>query len=515
MVYTGKPSRGCEVCRRRRIKCDEKSPGCSYCTKTGQPCPGYKDMFELAWRDQTTVAQKSVERRKRAGAKAASNERLSDTELTFQVLSESSALLSNTSVPTSPPPNQHDLEDFALTFWFTNYANPPMKSYEECGFVEHVAPLFLKSTPESTLRLSTLAVATILFTAWSDLNPDTALTRSFYLKAVSAMRDQLSMPGECTNNEMIMSVLLLQMYETLIGNARKRPSTRAHLSGAMALVKHRGLQNFEDRVSKAILYWIRYLCIEESLKTCEPVYCDPEEWSNIPQYTALPANSSLDGINLNLARLQATISQEIATGSNNLTVDTQGTLQAARSIDRQLIEWSGTLPLSWLAIRVAGEDCIPPSTRQAGLYQSHCHVYKSIQIAYLWNRQRISRIRAQKIMLAQLSLQEPSLFNSTSQGSCQNIIQQLADDVCATVPFYLGDRSKPGSIGDRNVKYPHARGAPISEAHYQMAPASGGYQLLGALGTLLSLDIKLRDGQKQWIGGQMMRLSKIYNLGRR
>lgn len=79
MVHTGKPSRGCAVCRRRRIKvthllatsatsatptdkackCDEKLPECSYCIKTQQTCPGYKDTFELAWRDQTSVAMKA------------------------------------------------------------------------------------------------------------------------------------------------------------------------------------------------------------------------------------------------------------------------------------------------------------------------------------------------------------------------------------------------------------------------------------------------------------------------
>ena len=91
------------------------------------------------------MAQKSVERRKRAGAKAAEKEQSSDTERTSHVLPKSEALISNASVPNGPSPNQNDLEDFALNFWFTNYANPPSKSYEECGFVEHVGPLFLKA----------------------------------------------------------------------------------------------------------------------------------------------------------------------------------------------------------------------------------------------------------------------------------------------------------------------------------------------------------------------------------
>jgi hypothetical protein len=48
-----------------------------------------------------------------------------------------------------------------------------------------------------------------------------------------------------------------------------------------------------------------------------------------------------------------------------------------------------------------------------------------------------------------------------------------------------------------------------------MAPASGACQLLSALGAVMGMGIKLGDGQKQDIGKQMVRLVKIFNLGRR
>lgn len=144
-------------------------------------------------------------------------------------------------------------------------------------------------------------------------------------------------------------------------------------------------------------------------------------------------------------------------------------------IDRRLVEWSGEVPLSWLPSRVSGNECIPLSITQAGLYQSHYHVYLSVQIANSWNRRHISRIRVQAVTIAQLSLQPPSLANYISQAACQNRIQQLIDDICATIPFYLGDRIKPGRIGYKSVQYPHVPGSPVPEAHYQMAPAMGGY----------------------------------------
>jgi hypothetical protein len=49
-----------------------------------------------------------------------------------------------------------------------------------------------------------------------------------------------------------------------------------------------------------------------------------------------------------------------------------------------------------------------------------------------------------------------------------------------------------------------------------MAPASGACQLLlSVLGAMMGMGVKLRDGRKQDIGGKMVRLVKIFNLGRR
>jgi hypothetical protein len=44
-------------------------------------------------------------------------------------------------------------------------------------------------------------------------DPNTTFSRSFYLRAVKAMRDQVSVQKACANDEMLIAVLLLQLYE--------------------------------------------------------------------------------------------------------------------------------------------------------------------------------------------------------------------------------------------------------------------------------------------------------------
>lgn len=77
MVYYGALSKGCERCRRRKIKvrfispnpavpvlntsvlnihthqCDQRKPGCLRCEKAKTPCPGFRNLVEVQFRDES------------------------------------------------------------------------------------------------------------------------------------------------------------------------------------------------------------------------------------------------------------------------------------------------------------------------------------------------------------------------------------------------------------------------------------------------------------------------------
>ena len=124
----------------------------------------------------------------------------------------------------------------------------------------------------------------------------------------------------------------------------------------------------------------------------------------------------------------------------------------------------------------------------------------------------MANIRMHSALLGLLS-QSPSLPNVGLIAELKKWIQQEADDICADVPFHIGDRTKPGAVGDTSVKYPHPAGVATPSSHYLHAPAIGGYQLFDPLTTLVSMKIILRDGQKEWISQQIKRVFRIYNIG--
>ncbi|PWY71779.1 hypothetical protein BO94DRAFT_589847 [Aspergillus sclerotioniger CBS 115572] len=53
MVYCGKPSKACEPCRIRRLKCDKRRPGCSQCRNAGRVCSGYRADIDVNFRNVT------------------------------------------------------------------------------------------------------------------------------------------------------------------------------------------------------------------------------------------------------------------------------------------------------------------------------------------------------------------------------------------------------------------------------------------------------------------------------
>ncbi|EFQ33278.1 hypothetical protein CGRA01v4_07014 [Colletotrichum graminicola] len=67
MVYCGKPSKGCSVCRERKVRCDQKEPGCGQCEKRQQQCPGYRNLVDLMFRDESSHVIKKAAKTKARG----------------------------------------------------------------------------------------------------------------------------------------------------------------------------------------------------------------------------------------------------------------------------------------------------------------------------------------------------------------------------------------------------------------------------------------------------------------
>ena len=229
-------------------------------------------------------------------------------------------------------------------------------------------------------------------------------------------------------------------------------------------------------------------------------------------------------------------------------------------MEQTLLEWKDKLVPSWHPISLSPTE-IPSSVREAGIYNNLCHVYPSISISGIWHTYRVERIILLRIILCCDQTQrntppshpespDPSASSSsTISGGDEAPLQHLIDDLCASIPFHLGNRTDPGTISEFNTStsssasnlvfpWPQQDRDPWTAIalfspceRKREALALGGWLLLGPLGVTLQLlagpvDLWLTDvpagatmlgslvrqGQMEWMVQQLQRLLVVQRM---
>ena len=139
-------------------------------------------------------------------------------------------------------------------------------------------------------------------------------------------------------------------------------------------------------------------------------------------------------------------------------------------------------------------------------YHENCDIYTDIIVCSTWNSYRVSRVKVLTV-LAELSSPSSAELVPTLEK-----MQELADDICASVPFSMGDRIRPSPLYSMEANYPTIAGRPLKEHHHRTAAAFGGWYLLGPMKEMMRVGRWLRPGQMAWIGTQLQRLATVYDV---
>lgn len=442
------------------------------------------------------MASRAVQRRLKAGEKDDGD-------------SGTSNELARRHPPEVPRILPQDYNDYALTFFFNSYILLSMDSKPLRGYLDCIYPVWTQSSPESPLRPAITAVAMSLLEAWSWLNPNSSqsLARSHYGQGIAALRRHLQNAGD-VDDDILMATLMLDMYDGITSFCGARPHGGVHLIGSAALIEKRQRRPFNSEASQKIISGIRSMTVGRALRKGEPVSRDVLTRTSSAQNIPRTPEFELEEIQFEVANLQASASGLV---TNLASKDSAAPeiLAKANELDQRLVDWTATMPEDWNPTFCDSES-VPPSVRDAGFYQDRCSIYPSIFIANILNGQCYSRINVQLVILACLQhLGDNPRFDKDQVLTARTNVQDLADTICASVPFYLGDRVTVLRIDDETMQYPRIMGSgPTPTEHYRTAAAYGGMFLMQRLPELLPLP--LRAGQREWILGQMMRIKKIY-----
>ncbi|KAL8887393.1 MAG: hypothetical protein Q9215_005030 [Flavoplaca cf. flavocitrina] len=477
--------------------CDKVKPTCSYCQKKDVPCWLPKSEFEVAWRDQNQVASEAVRRRVTARHRLASDKKREQqsTELIRRDSSE---------VPRVLP---QDPEQYALTFFFDTYLRPSTLSNHQRGFFGCVSPALARAAPSSVLWPAINACAQALLEAWSFLNPNApqSLAPPYYIQAIAAIRRHLQ-NAEDIDDDVLLATMLLDMYDRIRSFCSARPHKSPHIKGSAAMIENRRNIPITTKTSPSTLLAVRSRIVEDALKNGESIPTNVLTWTPVIQNTPRTAEIELGAINMEVANLQVSAVQ-LKTPRTAALVP--GLLAKAIELDRRLIAWTATIPDEWVPTHIWDLESIPHSIREAGFYGNHCTVHRSIWTADTLNLHCTSRITVGLVILTCLEHVQDSVMDITWMETL-TILQSLADTVCASIPFHLGDRTEVRRIDDKNIQYPQIGENLTPDEHYVAAAAFGGIFLMHRFVELLKLAPFLRPGQLPWILGQMGRIKKIY-----
>ncbi|KAK5938615.1 hypothetical protein PMZ80_008805 [Knufia obscura] len=411
-------------------------------------CGGYNQFFDRAHRDESNSIRRKVQRMKGGAHVSHIGQAIVPDGRAQIVPCRSSATgCQGLNLPahdvriaaitsTIPGALNSDFETAACDVFLATYCRHGMGMGVGApgGFVHQLSSMLGRISLESPLHNAVTAIATTFAVLFTRNQSHASTPRKNYAKAVGALRAAIIDHDRSRDDDLLMTPLMLDFCDSVSieFGIEHQTSERCHQSGALALVQLRGSANFKNEASKSMMVSLQTGVIHDALhaKTLLPEGCRP--WFTNPQmphtlWTAL--NNLTSQLTDVLARSRTSRSSQ---ERNNAGAESDSSKELA-DLDKQFAAWYNDLPDDCLPMLLRGND-MPESIREGGTYQDMCGVYKDLQVAKMLNV-----YRSRRLMLLQELREYSHPHHKKWAPVIDETIQWLADGVCESVPFFLGN----------------------------------------------------------------------------
>ncbi|KIW17192.1 hypothetical protein PV08_04383 [Exophiala spinifera] len=497
-------------------------------------------------------------------APSQTDESLRDSQLSTNELAADRALQTRHSQRDTRPSIgimlKPDSEEAATCFFFHHYTGSIYDENIHNGFATMWKPQFVRAGLDSPLRLVTSAFTVNITMMWCLQGCDTRPARKLMTKALTATRKAIQDPTPNKMDELLMTILIFDLYDSMVQHYIPLPVTSGkHKEGALALAQIRGKTNYDNPISAGLAKATRSTLLLHALRTRTRLIPGAEK---LFEDSLLPINkgSELELIVVRIVNLQAR-QWELRTSQpgqqqgqrrrrpcddRHVYYKYEAIIREAIALDDQLVEWrqSVTDP-NWLP-QYVHRDEVAPSIRAAGFYGDRCTVWQELifaEIANYYAQSRLANLQIIRQAFADAPSPEEAQEGGVSATAAERekemrqillttnaTVQRVVDAVCDSVPCHLGDTtvltnplySDQMNVPFKTVKNPATRTVTTVPADLPLyksrAAASGGWVLFPYVCGVLRLaepeddavPIVLRDGQLDWIKGQVKRMQKTF-----
>ncbi|KPM46280.1 hypothetical protein AK830_g314 [Neonectria ditissima] len=525
MVYCGKPSKGCSKCRERKIRCDQGEPSCGQCEKRHQTCPGYRNLVDLMFRDESShVINKAAKTRSRAARKKAQTPGPTSpspsprpvpsapvpSASTKPVTKKSASrrrgpVLSILTPRSSSSPSQastdsndgdaatgdyclHDLysdqvlldeplpeslQERGTAFFWSRYVAADNGCHQNFSFIYDVwKPPDTDDAKVDAVRVSMAAVGLAGLSQLTGCKETMHRARQSYGIALKLTNTALCNPEECIKDTTLLAVLILGRYEFVAGHSpQTMQAWQDHVNGAAILAGMRGSAQFRTKAGVSMFLMLSQSvlisCIQSGL---------PMPQAMVDLRNELQPSLELDSpvwrvVDPVYRALQ--VRYDIKSGKLH---DIDDIVEKLTHIDDEFAVILSKLPPSWNYRRIQLTRSDPR------VFGHWCHVYPGLLQATMWNGVRAVRMLVLETILEQLCCGSKPLdlaslpdHYRTRLARITKLLSLLGEAIVASIPQHFGVVSfrQGSSTGGTGV----AVSSPTKEQRYRDMPIPAGPKL--------------------------------------
>jgi hypothetical protein len=202
------------------LQCDETKPTCLQCQKSRRQCPGYKDDFDLVFRNETQATERRAHKstnskRIKLKIQQRTQNRIASTNSGFAPSNAAQQELVSPSSRYIPGTPNIPIEHQAAHYFLSNFVLLP-RTEASRGFLTFVIPLIRNEPPDTQLSTSFAAVALAAFANRPNSRTLLPTAAQYYSKALIHINAALRDPIAAKSDQTITSVLLLGLFEVCI-----------------------------------------------------------------------------------------------------------------------------------------------------------------------------------------------------------------------------------------------------------------------------------------------------------
>ncbi|PHH83439.1 hypothetical protein CDD83_2986 [Cordyceps sp. RAO-2017] len=482
MVYCGKPSKGCSICRERKIRCDQRMPNCGQCEKRRHDCPGYRNIIDLMFRDESNhVIKRATSTRKRLKKTRNGSDPLPLGPVTPPTPVRQS--------PSVPPPSivmirhpkpflgalrsgpSHDdfstgrtddavlfrrdardrlgrravdipyalttsLRERGVAFFFARHVATDHGCYQNYDFIYDVwkPPFSLDMAESGDPILASMAAVGLIGLSKLTRCPETMLrARQSYGVALHLANRALRDPLEAVTDGTMLAVLILGTFEFVSG---RTPQTirdwQVHVNGAAELASMRGAAQFRTKAGARMFIMLCHTVLISCIRSGLPMPQSMVDLRNELWHLTDTRGPIWRVVDALYNALQ--VRHDIASGK---VLGLDAVVEKLCQVEHQFAALVDSLPSSW-------------KYREARVARPHpavlgdsCHIYLGLTQATTWNGMRTMRMLVQESVLDVLyhSVDDPitlPLHRQLQMAKAMKLIQMLGEAFVASVPQHFG-----------------------------------------------------------------------------